>query len=346
MDLATLGLGDVDGQIYVALVGRPRGTSVQLAADCGLSAAAVGRGLARLVDTGLAGRLSGRPARYLAAAPDVAISDLISRREAELNRARSFVHELMSAHREAARISQPDLAVDVLTSRDDISALARRIQADARVQVRMFDRPPYVDRPGSNFGAQQAKQRQGVRHRVIYDRGAVAVPGRLEHDIVPSLKAGEQARVRAELPLKLLLGDDRVGIIPFSLAPRGEATAYVVRSTSLLVALGALFEAEWERAVPIAGIPPGVPAGGANPDGDGHPAADAPAADIPITDAPDQETHSLLTLLAAGLSDAAIARSLAWSERTTQRRIQRLMRTLGAGSRFQAGLLAIRRGWL
>jgi DNA-binding NarL/FixJ family response regulator len=270
--------------------------------------------------------------RYLAAAPDVVISDLIGKREAELNRARSFVHELMRTHREASRISHPDLAVEVLTNRDDISALARRIQADARVQVRAFDRPPYVDRPGTNFGMQVEKERQGVRHRVIYDRGALAWPGRLEHDIVPSLKAGEQARLRSELPLKLVLSDDRVGIIPFSLAPRGEATAYVIHHSSLLVALAALFEAEWERALPLSEILADR--------------ADVERSGLPNGDAPDEDTRSLLTLLAAGLSDAAIARSLEWSERTTQRRIQRLLHTLGANTRFQASVLAARRGWL
>jgi DNA-binding CsgD family transcriptional regulator len=332
MDLAALGLAEVDGRVYVALVGRPRSSTAELAEECGLSPVAVGRGLARLVQTGLAGRISGHPVRYLAAAPDVVISDLIGKREAELNRARSFVHELMRTHREASRISHPDLAVEVLTNRDDISALARRIQADARVQVRAFDRPPYVDRPGTNFGMQVEKERQGVRHRVIYDRGALAWPGRLEHDIVPSLKAGEQARLRSELPLKLVLSDDRVGIIPFSLAPRGEATAYVIHHSSLLVALAALFEAEWERALPLSEILADR--------------VDVERAGQPNGEAPDEDTRSLLTLLAAGLSDAAIARSLEWSERTTQRRIQRLLHTLGASTRFQASVLAARRGWL
>jgi len=169
----------------------------------------------------------------------------------ELNRARSFVHELIRTHREASRISHPDLAVDVPTSREDISALARRLQADSREQVRMFDRPPYLDRPGVNLDVRVERERRGVRHRVIHD-----LPG----------------------------------------------------------------DADPDRA----GRPPG-----ATPDAD-----------------PEAETRKLLRFLAAGLSDAAIARSLEWSERTTQRRIQRLMHTLGATSRFHASLLAARRGWL
>jgi DNA-binding CsgD family transcriptional regulator len=247
----------------------------------------------------------------------------------------------------------------VLTNREDISALVRRIQQEAKAEVRAFDRPPYVDQPGTNLGRQSEKMRQGIAHRVIYDRGALAWPGRLEHDIVPSLRGGEQARLRTELPLKLVLADDRIAVIPFSLAPRGEASAYVIHRSSLLAALCALFEAEWERAVPLSRIltPPPPSATARNGHTRGHANGHATSgtnggahsngnALTHVQDVPDEETRSLLTLLAAGLTDAAIARSLGWSERTTQRRLQRLMRILGATTRFQASLLASRRGWL
>jgi DNA-binding NarL/FixJ family response regulator len=101
----------------------------------------------------------------------------------------------------------------------------------------------------------------------------------------------------------------------------------------MLVALESLFEAEWERAVAL-------PDAGPPPPGN-HSQGQAP---VPVQ--PDPDTRSLLALLASGLTDAAIARSQGWSERTTQRRIHRLMSELGASTRFQASLTAARRGWL
>jgi Sugar-specific transcriptional regulator TrmB len=334
MELDALGLTGDEGRMYVALVGRPRSTASELGDACGLSPVVAGRILARLISQDLAGRIAGRPPRFLAAAPDVAITSLINQREDELGRARSFVHQLMETHREAARITYPDMALDVLTNRDDISAMALKIQEDARTQVRAFDRPPYVDRPGTNLAPQIQRQRRGVAHRVIYDQTSVAWPGRMQRDIVPSVRAGEKARVRPGLPLKLLLSDDRVGIIPFSLAPGGQSAAYVIHRSPLLVALGALFEAEWERGVPLSGL--------VAPPPESLPVRAPGTAEAQ----PDEETRGLLTLLATGLTDAAIARSLGWSARTTQRRIQRLMHTLGASTRFQASLAAARRGWL
>ncbi len=98
----------------------------------------------------------------------------------------------------------------------------------------------------------------------------------------------------------------------------------MIHPSALLQALDTLFEAEWERAVQLQ-------AAIGTADGSLEPEADH---------------RKLLGLLAAGLTDESIARSLGWSARTTQRRLQSLMRELGATTRFQAGMAARERGWL
>ncbi|SEG82220.1 hypothetical protein SAMN05216223_113111 [Actinacidiphila yanglinensis] len=360
MELDVLGLDDETEHVYRTLVGRPRCTATELAASCGSTTSATARVLAGLVRQRLATRAGGRPPRFTAAPPDVAVTALIQEREHRLDAARSLVQRLAETHREATRINHPDIAMELLTDREEISAAAHRLAADARQQVRAFDRPPYVDRPGSNLQQQVRQQRTGVVHRVIYSRDAVSWPGRLADDILPSLRTGEQARVRAELPLKLVIRDDQVALIPFSLAPGGHAAAYLVHRSPMLAALEALFEAEWERAVPFgAPAPPSAAAAtsvsaaspalpSAAPSGPAPEPRPGPAADggAPDQTPPDEGTRVLLTLLTSGLTDAAIARTQGWSPRTTQRRIQRLMTALGATTRFQAALTAARRGWI
>ena len=51
-------------------------------------------------------------------------------------------------------------------------------------------------------------------------------------------------------------------------------------------------------------------------------------------------------MLARGAKDEQIARSLDLSLRTVRRRVAELMASLGADSRFQAGVEAVRHGWL
>ncbi|GGJ51257.1 TrmB family transcriptional regulator [Streptomyces brasiliensis] len=324
MELDIVGLSDETQLVYAALVGLPRSTASEVAGACELNVSTVGRLLSALVRGGLATRSAGRPPHFTAAAPDVAVSELIQEREKRLEAARSLVRHLADRHREAHRISDPNIAVELLTSHEDISAAVQRLTDDARHQIRAFDRPPYIDRPGSNLETQRRRQRTGVAHRVIYDRAAVAWPGRLRNDILPSIRVGEQARVLTELPLKLVVVDDRWAIIPFSLAPGGHSAAYLIHRSPMLTALEALFEAEWERATPLR---------------DTNPRTEEPGG-------PDADTLALLGLLASGCTDAAIARIQGWSQRTTQRRIHRLITDLGATTRFQAAAQAARRGWL
>jgi DNA-binding NarL/FixJ family response regulator len=321
--LESIGLPEPDGSVYAAVVGNPRASAAELATECRLSASHAGRALARLAELGMVSRLAGRPVRYLAAAPDVAVGDLIGRREAELREARGAVHRLMDSYRAASQFTHPEQSVEVLVGRGDINNRVAQLHQAARIQVRGFDKPPYVSPPGHNLSGESARIQQGVRYRVIYDRQAVSWPGRLAGDIQTSLEAGEQARVRPQLPLKMLIADDRMAIIPISSAEHESAAAYVLHRSSLLDALCILFEAEWDRATPLRSRPGQAEA-----------------------DTPDERTHQLLTLLAAGLTDEGIARSLGYSMRTTQRRIQALLAELGATTRFQAGRNAQARGWL
>jgi DNA-binding NarL/FixJ family response regulator len=61
---------------------------------------------------------------------------------------------------------------------------------------------------------------------------------------------------------------------------------------------------------------------------------------------PTAETKQLLTLMAIGATDRAVARELGLSERTVHRRTARLQVLLGAQSRFQLGVLVSVKQWL
>jgi DNA-binding Lrp family transcriptional regulator len=322
--LNAIGIPPVDSQIYTTLIRHPRTTATDLAEHCGLSAQQVARGLVRLTTSGMASRVPGRPARYLAVAPDLALGELVAAKAAEVRGTRAAIDELMEVFREASRYTHPAELVEVVTGADNISSRVARLHECTREQIRGFDRPPYVDRPGGNQAIEHRRLVDGIRYRIIYDRDAIAIPGRLHNDIMVSSAQGEHSRVRPTLPIKMLMADEQMAVVPISSSPHVADAAYVIHPSALLDALVALFEAEWDRAVPL-------------PKVIGH---DQPEQ----TD--DAETGTLLTLLAAGQTDAGIARALGSSPRTTQRRIQRLMHDLNATTRFQAGMNAKERGLL
>jgi hypothetical protein len=222
--------------------------------------------------------------------------------------------------REASRFTHPAELVEVVTGADNINDRVRYVQESSEEQIRCFDKPPYLGLPGAKLADESRRLAEGIRYRVIYDRDGVAVPGRLRDDILVSSARGEQSRVRAVLPIKLFMADERLAIIPITSSPHVIDAAYVIHASALVT----LFEAEWDRAVPLAKL---IGRDGA---GEAH----------------DADTGTLLTLLAAGQTDAGIGRALGWRPRTTQRRVQRLMLELNATTRFQAGMNAKERGWL
>jgi DNA-binding NarL/FixJ family response regulator len=126
----------------------------------------------------------------------------------------------------------------------------------------------------------------------------------------------------------MFIADDKLGLLPLEMNGSAES-CLVIHASSMLDTLIALFEQVWERAVAI------------------HPDGTLPADALPgRPDGPSDADRALLGLLAAGLTDAAIARQLGMHPRTVQHRVRDLLDRLGAATRFQAGLQAVRRGWL
>jgi hypothetical protein len=319
--LDAIGLGPAEAEVYNALVRHPLITATELAERVDGRAQWTASVLSRLLAAGLASRVPGHEVRYQAVSPSLALGSRLTSQESQLRAARDLVDELETIHREAARFSHPAEMIEVVTGTENIAVRVSHVQASAHHQVRGFDKPPYVSKPGANLSTEQSRIADGVKYRVIYSAEAAAWPGRMTGDILPGLATGEQARIATELPMKLFLADDLFAVIPITSSEHVVDAAYIVHPCALLDALITLFEAEWERALPV-----------------GQPAAAAAR--------PDPETAAMLALLAAGQTDAGIARSLRWSERTTQRRVHKLMEDLGATSRFQAGLAAQRRGWV
>ena len=60
----------------------------------------------------------------------------------------------------------------------------------------------------------------------------------------------------------------------------------------------------------------------------------------------DEDSSFIVSMLAAGATDAMMASQAGLSQRTVERRVRALMNRLGATTRFQAGVLAVRRGWI
>lgn len=274
---------------------------------------------------GLITRVPGTPPRYTAVDPEIALELLIIGREEQLHRARLATQRLATRFRDRVSRRDPAELIEIVTGTDAAARRIQQIQRGARKEFRFIDKPPYLLPAGVLSDTEAEQLDRNVRYRGIYDPAGLPTHD-LAGDMEQTLSRGEDARVLAHAPIKLLLIDDRYACLPLQADPEELISIVIVHPSGLLEALSALFEALWLRAMPF------PPYGGDIDRVDDH--------------APTEDERRLLTMLTAGIPDRAAAKQLGVSPRTYQRRIQDLMTRLEAQTRFQAGLAAGLRGWI
>jgi DNA-binding CsgD family transcriptional regulator/DNA-binding MarR family transcriptional regulator len=309
--------------VYEAIARRRQATPGDILPEVGLSRAQLTRTLGQLVDRGLATRSPGRPARYAAVPPEQVAAALIAERERDLLRLRAHARRLgEEVRRHDPTWHDPADVIQVVQGAENLRATLVRMQREARVQIRGFDRPPYLDNPvGGNPEENQRLDDRSLTYRVVYDQSALAIPGRMA-EIWRGIQRGEQARVYGHVPMKMVLCDDRLALIPVMTDGYPADAAYLVNPSSLLDAFSELFETLWDRAVAVNKAGHGRPGGLSDQDAD------------------------LIGLLASGATDETIARTVGLSVRTVHRHVHRIMAMVGAETRFQTGMEAVRRGWV
>ncbi|WP_346133496.1 LuxR C-terminal-related transcriptional regulator [Lentzea roselyniae] len=273
--------------------------------------------LTRLHELGVVRHLPGDV--WQAVAPDLAVEALIAAREEQNRRARADVGPLMELYLRNRDEEQADNAfVEVVSGLGAVRELWNTLLNGAREEVCVLDQPPYVTPLGEHVALEDATRQRDVKWRVVYDRSAVDLPGRVT-EIIELVAAGERARVTPTLPFKLAVIDTHAAVLPVA---NGDVVDKVllIRPSALLDVLRSTFELYWDKGIPFS--PGGIYAAAADVD------------------------PNLLGLLAAGLTDESIARQLGLAPRTVQRRVRQLMDRCGAQTRFQAGVQAMRRGWL
>ncbi|WP_298332570.1 helix-turn-helix domain-containing protein [Haloactinopolyspora sp.] len=328
VSLDVLGIGALEERIYRALLRRPGSTAAELADDLDLNRARLRRALAFLEHAGLVSHAPGAVTRYLPAAPDVGLEALVRDKEAELGRIRTMGALLMDDYREGQRNEHSELC-EIVTGAEAVLRRFDQLQRSATTEIQVLDTPPYAGPAGPQTNDIEFDLlARGVTCKAIYDRAALERSPQATDAILRYVAAGEQARVISRLPLKLATFDRKLAFVPQSLNQRDVSGAIVVHPCSLLDVLLYVFDEMWERATPLTVD---------------DPRAEAERQRI---DDPTPDDRRLLTLLASGMKDQAIANHLGWSYRTTRRRIATLMESLDAETRFQAGLGAARRGWL
>jgi DNA-binding CsgD family transcriptional regulator len=213
-----------------------------------------------------------------------------------------------------------DSPVELVSGRDELNQLSVELYEGTRKELLGLSTATFTVplKDDSLLAPSQHILDRGCRFRMIYDSAYAA--DRVGRRIIErSVAAGEQAKIRETLPLKMLHVDNIIALV--ALTDTGMNGSLLVRSPNLLAALREWFELMWnDPTSTVVGDPQGVALSAAQ--------------------------RNVLALLASGLSDDAIARATGMSVRTVRRHISAILEMLGVNSRFVAGAMAAKRGWI
>lgn len=321
--LAAFGLSAAEEHLYRIVLRRSPVTPDVLGEAGEVPEEVLEAAVDRLVVAGLVHRVGGDvvavpPERLLAALVD----DGTARFRGTFERLEALSQVLPSllADRAATTSSGQEYVVVETAPFEEVVPLLRELADTSTGDLRWF-RPDQwrlqAGREIDDWVKQMAAE--GRTSRVLY-------PARvLEEapDVVRTrAEAGEHVRVLATLPARLAVFGSSAAVVHEHWRA-GSGRLLVMRHPAMVEILTLLFELMWERAINVPGLEGPLPA------------KERWAA-----------RRLLLDELARGAKDEQIARSLGLSLRTVRRRVAEVMDELGVDSRFQAGVEAVRRGWV
>ncbi|WP_109470988.1 helix-turn-helix transcriptional regulator [Ornithinimicrobium cavernae] len=262
--------------------------------------------------------------------PETAMPRLADALEARARATRTTAHELGALWRQSRTESDAPafVGVEMLHSVDQVVLAAYSLASTAQQRIRIF-----MDESPASLRLIRDEPNSVVRPTVppsavsmVVDVALFAHEGVLAR-LETAANSGQKIQAGDGIPFSGLVVDDKAALVDLSRHDERADGSFVVRRRSPTAAIAALFDVAFELATPM--VPTVARLAGETDD-------------APL----EARDRRILSLLATGATDQQIARSVGVSTRTVERRVSRLMNTLSAGTRFQAGVQAARRGWI
>ncbi|MFE2284657.1 helix-turn-helix domain-containing protein [Streptomyces sp. NPDC059443] len=325
------GTSPTDRKVYGLIYRNPAWALEAVAAEAGCSVAEAEQVCDRLSGMGLLSPAPASPCGYATVDPDAALARLFSAEERQTaahlrhlsdirSSISSLVHdfsELRGERREAVEIETLATPALVNAFLDDAGSMAR-----TRLRAMHPGGPPPEDLMDDMLLRDKEMEGRGISVEGLYLRRTAEIPYMSAY-LVDAVRPGREARTAEYLPLRMILFDDDLAVLPIDPQDSSQG-AFAIHGEALVRSLHALYDYCWHNATPVQ-------------------QAQKISMAEPVLGSQDLV---IVRMLADGVKDETIARHLGVSPRTLSRLVSGLLERLGVQTRFQAALRIAESGLL
>ena len=275
-DFDKFGLNSYEAKSYLSLLERNRLTAVEISRIAGIPRAKVYETLENLTTRGFCHTIPGKVKKYSAVSPsalkeifvqmereklEVKLEKLreeIKIKELELNlkikSADGLVKKLTPLYERSRTEHDPLEYIEIIKEESQLQNRICQLIDAAEKEVLVFSKPPLLE--SRNLILQQIELekeslKKGVKGRCVYEMPKNEDQKQWLYEYIGlATEAGEQARIADEIPIKMMVFDEKVVVFTLEdpLFHKPSQTTQIIEHRRLAKSLAILFETIWAQA--------------------------------------------------------------------------------------------------
>jgi sugar-specific transcriptional regulator TrmB len=259
--LQEIGLSKREAELYLALLTKNEFTAPELSKITSVTRTKTYEFLQNLVRKNLCNVSTINNKKvFKIVEPKVAIDNLLHVYEEELLRkkslAKSISNQLMNTFNSKKKIDDPLDYIQIITDVNQVRSKWFEIQKKAKKELLGFTKKPYAVSLEENIEIESNVLSNKVSVKGIYEiKGTESKEDKdnLKRMLQRYQKMGEQVRLIEELPMKLVISDEKTSIFMLDdrVSLKGTLTTMIIVHPSFALALKKVFESYWAASITL-----------------------------------------------------------------------------------------------